>query len=605
MRNLLQYVDERLAKLRSQLPFVPRALRLVWAAAPAWTVASAALVVVQGLLPVAQVYLTKAVVDSLVATVQGAGEVRLTLALAVGMGLLMLAAEAMESLAALVRTAQAELVQDHVQALIHEQAARVDLSFYDWPEFYDHLHRARTDASYRPVQLIDAASGMARSALTLVAMGAVLLRFGWWVPVLLLAGTAPALLVVLRHTVRQHEWRRRRTPDERAAWYYDWLLTDRGTAAEMRLFDLSGHFRDAYNSVRTKLRTERLRLIRDQALAKTGAGVLGLVVMGGAMLWMLWQAISGRVTLGDVALFFQAFQKGLQLMRSLLGNAGELYTNILFLGNLFEYLDLDPGVVNPAAPRGAPAVLREGIAFRGVRFRYPGGESLALDGLDLTVAAGQIAAVVGPNGAGKSTLIRLLCRFYDPEEGRVELDGCDIRGYKMEELRRVISVMFQRPVQYNARAAENIRAGNWRNDEPGHVERAGEAAEADSLIRRLPEGYATMLGKWFLDGTELSVGEWQRIALARTYYRGAALMLLDEPTSAMDPWAEANWMQRFRRQTAGGTALVMTHRLTTAKFADTVHVMREGRVVESGSHGELLRRDGMYAQAWSAQGQFS
>jgi len=560
---------------------------------------------IQGLLPVAQVFLTKELVDSLVETVQGGGDVRLTLALAVAMGLLMLAAEALGGLGTWVRTAQSELVQDHVQTLIHEQAGRVDLAFYDWPEFYDHLHRARSDASYQPVQLINAVSGLAQSALTLVAMGAVLLQFGWWAPVLLVAGTAPAFLVVLRHVVRQHEWRRRRTSDERLVWYYDWLLTDRGAAPEMRLFELSAHYRNGYRSLREKLRTEHLRLIRDQGIAKMGAGFLGLIVMGGMMLWMVWQAIQRLVTLGDVALFFQAFQKGLQLMRSLLDNAGQVYTNILFLGNLFEYLDLEPEVVDCPQPRPAPPALREGVTFRDVSFRYPGSERLALDGLDLTVKAGQAAAIVGPNGAGKSTLIRLLCRFYDPDRGRVELDGCDIRDYKQEELRRLIAVMFQEPVHYNAPASDNIRAGNLRLDQPGAVERAGESAEADELIRRLPKGYETMLGRWFRDGTELSVGEWQRVALARTYYRQAPLMVLDEPTSAMDPWAEARWMERFRNELSGKTALVMTHRLTTAMFADVVHVMREGKVVESGSHDELARLGGLYARAWSAQKRFS
>jgi ATP-binding cassette, subfamily B, bacterial len=300
---------------------------------------------------------------------------------------------------------------------------------------------------------------------------------------------------------------------------------------------------------------------------------------------------------GKLAMFYAAFQQGLGLMRSLLQNLGELYRSSMFLGNLFEFLNLKPSVHSPASPRPLPTALRQSIRFRNVTFQYPGSPAPNLAGFDLTIPAGRIVSLVGPNGAGKSTFVKLLCRLYDPYEGSIEMDGVDLREFSIDELRRHITVLFQEPVRYNATAAENIGMGN-----PGatleDIEEAARAAGADEIIGRLPQKYDHLLGKLFLDGVGLSTGEWQRIALARAFLRNAPILILDEPTSAMDPWAEAEWLDRFRTIASGRTAIVITHRLTTAMRADEIHVISRGRVVESGRHEDLLARGGLYAQSW-------
>jgi ATP-binding cassette subfamily B protein len=591
-------------KLAAQFPYLPQALRLVWAAAPRHAGLWVALLVLQGLLPIATVYLTRSLVNALVQAVRATDPVAAAqpaLLLAGLMVAVLLLAEGARVAASWVRAAQADLVQDHISSLIHRQSLAVDLAFYDNADFYDRLHRARSEAGYRPVALLENLGGILQNGITLVSMLALLLPFGVWLPLALLASSLPALYIVLRHALDQHYWRLRATTDERRAWYYDWLLTAGETAAEIRLFGLGDHFHAAFQSLRSKLRVERARLSAKLGASEMLAGLFTLCTAGAALAWMGWRALRHEVTLGDLAMFYQAFQQGTRLSRSLLDNVGQLYGNTLFIGNLFEFLALRPKVLNATDPQPVLPV-REAIRFRNVSFRYPGTDRLALDGLDLAIPAGRITAVVGSNGAGKSTLIKVLCRFYDPDLGSVELDGIDLRSLDINGLRSSITVLFQQPVHYNDTAARNIALGDLAlNPDRDAIRAAAEAAGAAEIVRSLPNGYDQMLGRWFQHGTELSAGEWQRISLARAFLRRAPILVLDEPTSAMDPWAEADWLRRFRRLAASRTAVVITHRFTTAMIADTIYVMAEGRVAECGSHQDLLAAGGRYAQGWIAQ----
>jgi ATP-binding cassette subfamily B protein len=602
--NGLNILLAKLRKLAAQFPYLRQAVHLVWSAAPRHAAVWTLLLAIGGVLPVATVYLTRSVVNSLVTAFRSATpwtNARPALILVAALALVLLLSEAVRGAAGWVRSAQVELVQDHISRLIHQKSLAVDLAFYDNAEYYDHLHRARSDASYRPIALLENLGGIFQNSITLVAMVAVLIPFGAWVPVALVVSTLPALYVVLRHTLDQHYWRVRATSTERRTSYYDWLLTADATAAELRLFNIGGHFQGIFTSLRNRLRNERLRLAKRQAIAEMTAGVFGLAAAAGALGWMAWRALHKQATLGDLAMFYQAFQQGLGLSRGLLGNVGQLYANALFLGNLFEFLSLEPKVVSPANPQPVRAP-QQGIQFRKVFFRYPGAASPALNGIDLEIPAGRITAVVGANGAGKSTLLRLVCRFYDPDEGAVEWDRTNLRDLDLNELRRSISVLFQEPVHYNATAAENIAFGDIASKpDLSKIQAAAVEAGAAGVIDRFRDGYDHLLGRWFETGAELSTGEWQRVALARAFLRAAPVIVLDEPTSAMDPWAEADWLRRFRQLSAGRTAIVITHRFTTAMIADSIYVMVAGQVVERGSHADLIAADGLYAQGWNAQ----
>ena len=594
MFSSARILNNKLRKALAQLPNLPRALALVWQVARPWTTAWIVLLIVQGLLPAGIVYLTKLVVDGIVAA-----DVRHVLTRLLLLGGLLLLMEVVRNAINWVRTVQAELLQDHITSLIHEKSVNADLAFYELSDYYDHLHRARAEARYRPVALLGNLGALLQNSITLVAMGAILIPLGPWLALALVLSTLPAFYVVLHYALAEYQWRQRTTADDRRAWYYDWIMTTAEAAAEIRLFGLGKHFQSTYKGLRGRLRGERLHLTRRQGLAELAASLIALMIVGAALGWMVWKALHGLVTLGELALIYAAFNQGQGLMRTLLENAGQLYGNSLFLGNLFEFLALQPVIADGLQRKERVKV---GIEFKGVSFSYPDASGKALDDFTMTIPKGKIVAIVGPNGAGKSTLLKLLCRFYDPHDGEIEIDGQNLKEIAVDDLRRMITVLFQQPFHYNTTVQENILYGDL-NRQPSSLEldAAIEAAGAEEIVARLPDKEQTLLGRWFAGGTELSVGEWQRIALARAFLRRAPIIILDEPTSALDPWAEADWLERFRKLAAGRTSIIITHRFTTAMHADVIHVMDRGRIVESGSHQRLLEQSGLYAESWSRQ----
>lgn len=580
-------------------------LGLVWQASHRWTIAWAVLLVLQGLLPAATVFLTRLLVDSLVA-ISGNGlswENIQTALLPVSLMLgVLVTGEILGSVSEWVRTAQSDLVQDHISGLIHEQSIAIDFGCYESSEYNDKLSRAREGASNRSLALLENTGSLLQNSVTLFAVAAILLPYGVGLPILLVISALPAFYVILYLNRLQYQWSQRTTTDRRWLQYYDFLLTHSTMAAELRLFNFGSYFQSAYQHLRRRLRTEQLKLLRAQVVGRLGASAVALLITSMALIWVGRQVLLGTISLGDLALFYQAFSQGQGITRAVLSNLGQMYKNSLFIGNLFEFLQLQPKVIDPPYPSPAPATIQQGIRFRQVTFLYPGSEQPVLENFNLTIPAGKIVAIVGDNGAGKSTLIKLLCRFYDPEAGQIELDGIDLRAFAIADLRRLITVLFQAPIPYHLSAAQNIVLGDiFSAPSQNDIEAAAKGSGIHDKIMQLPQKYDSQLGKWFPGGTDLSGGEWQRLSLARAFLRKAQLIILDEPTSAMDPWAEFDWLERFRKMADGRTALVITHRFTLAMRADIIHVMRKGKIVESGSHDELLVKNGFYAESWRAQ----
>ncbi|MEM1125517.1 MAG: ABC transporter ATP-binding protein [Bacteroidota bacterium] len=602
-------VKRRLKEINELFAYLPRALSLVWAAAKWWTLSWVLLLLLQGLMPGAVVYLTKLVLDGAGAAIgQGltwdnAEQVVQPL---IYMVVVLVVQQLVGSLSTWVNTAQADVTRDYIQGLVHDKAIHVDLAFFDSAESYNRLHQATSQASTRSLEMLQSMGSLFQNSITLVTIAALLIPYGAWIPLVLVLSTLPALWVVVQHNRRYHAWWKQASMEERQARYYDMMITMDHSASEVRIYDNGTYFKDLYQSLRAKLREEKLDLVKKQGLASFTSSFIGLVAAGGIMALMIWRALQGLATIGDLGLFYQAFNRGQALLRTLLSSAGRIFTSSLFLQHLFDFLELSSKVTSPEEPVPVPAQMQEGIRFEDVSFAYPGTERKALSNFDLHIPAGKVTAIVGQNGAGKSTFVKLLCRFYDPSEGTVTIDGTDIRSFDVDELRRLITVMFQFPMRYQDTAINNIAISDvHRPLDMERVRAAGEAAMLTDIVKKLPFGYETQLGRWFtqdLDkNMELSGGEWQRVSLARAFYRESPIIVLDEPTSAMDAWSEYQWMQGFGQLVEGRTALMITHRFTTAMHADVIYVMMDGAVVEVGTHRELLQQDGYYAQSWRAQ----
>jgi ATP-binding cassette subfamily B protein len=592
-------------RLAAEARHVPQTIRLVWSATAGWTSVWLVLLAIEGLLPAAAIYLTRGAVDSVLAAMSsgiGSAAIPTLIDRVMPLAIVMVGQVVVAGAIRWVRFHQSEILQAYVTRRIHEQSVAVSLRFYDFPEYFDRLHRARDEASHRPAALVEVTGGLLKNAVTSIGVAAVLLPYGWWLPAALLLGGAPSLLLVLRSSLERQEWKKRSTPAFRKLGYFDYLVTSRDAAAEIRVFDLGAGFIAAYGALRQRLVSEQSRFVRREAVGELAAALLGMAVAAVAGAWVLWQAVQGRLTAGSLALFFAAFVQAQRVMQSLLENAAQIYMNSLFLGDLFEFLALPPEPVRPvgaAPPIGSTRGC--GLRFEHVEFTYPGASRPALCDFTVDIPAGQTVAIVGPNGAGKTTVIKLLCRFYDPDRGRIVLDGADIADWSAPEVRKLMSALFQEPVRYSASVVSNVLPEANVDEERTRVSTALHAAGADGIVERLPRGCDTLLGKWLDDGVELSGGEWQRIALARAFARDTPILLLDEPTSAMDSWAEAEWFARFRQATAGRTTILITHRFTTAMQADVIHVMDGGRIVESGSHEQLLALGGRYASSWAHQ----
>lgn len=597
----------QLKRILKRLTHLQKALDLVWQSSKTYTIANIVILVLQGILPLVSLYLTKKIIDSVSIGIQNTQAENIlpeTLWLVVLAAIAALIYNAASVCGNLVNEAQSQLVTDYVQNILHQKSIEVDLEYYENHKYYDTLHQAQSEAPYRPTLILNTLVQFFQSVISLAGISLLLLSLHWGILLLLLFASLPSLIIKLKFADALYRQWQQWTPTERLAQYLHNLLTQSFHAKEIRLFQLGNRFQQNYNELRTSIRNSRLNLIKKRTLTELITQWSATVSIFIATGFIAYSSLQGKITIGSLVMYYQAFQQGLGWLRESLASLASLYENSLFLSNLSNFLDLKPKIIESINPSKFPKSIQIGIEFKQVKFKYPHSNRPVLENINFKINAGETVAIVGENGAGKTSLIKLLCRLYEPTEGMINIDKINIQDFAILELRKNISVVFQDYARYNLSVRENIGFGELNllfEDEK--IELAAYNSGADKAIAKLPFGYNTILGNEFEKGEELSIGEWQKIAIARAFLRKSQIIILDEPTSALDPEAEADILEKFYQLTNNKTAIIISHRLSSLRLVDRILVLEKGKIVEAGNHQELMDLNGSYAHLFNIQAQ--
>jgi ATP-binding cassette subfamily B protein len=586
---------------------LPRVLGLVWATDKRLTFAMAFISVARGFIPAISVFITKQLIDSVVRAIFAHVTTLVWVLVAVQLAVNLLNS-LMTTLSNIVQQLLQEKVSNRVQLLILEKANTLDLAFFEDAEFYDKLRRASDEANYKPVQMISQTFDLVRSMITLFSMILLLVQLAWWLAAIVMVLPLPSFIANSRYGWIGYYRMRRESPERRKLMYYNQVMTYDHYNKEIKLFNLGHYFIKRFKHLAEQFFEESKKILVRRYLINFVWTSLSLVANAAIYIYVALQTVARHITLGGLTLYTQtALQVG-NSFQSVLDGISNTYENNLFVNTLFEFLEYKPVILSPPEPQ--PIVTGDAsqgleLEFRNVSFTYPGKDpetQAALKNVSFTIRAGEAIALVGRNGAGKTTLVKLLTRLYDPDEGEILVGGRNIKEYDLKTLRQEIGVIFQDFVSYYLTARENVGIGSIDDVENmSLIESAAAKSGAKQVVEELEDGYETQLGRWWKDGTQLSGGQWQKIALARAFMRNARILILDEPTSSLDARAEYEVFARFRELTAGKTAIFISHRFSTVRLADRIFVFENGKVIECGSHAELMTLDGHYAELFNLQ----
>jgi len=604
-----QSLRERFGALRNLPPF----LKLVWQTNPSLALAQGVLRLVRALLPVVTLYVGKLIIDEVVVLTQTANAPasvsewfehgllhRIAWLIAIEFGLAVVS-DVLGRTVSYFDSLLSEQFTNATSLRLMEHAATLDLEDFEDSELQDRLERARRQAAGR-MTLIGQLFAQAQDVVTIVSFAAGLMVYAPWLIVLLAVALIPAFIGEAHFNAQSYSLNFARTPERRELDYVRQTGASVETAKEVKIFGLNAFLIDRYRTLATRFFEANRALARQRAAIGSVLTAIGTIAYYVAYAYIVWRTLHGEFTIGDLTFLAGSFRRLRTLLENLLMGFSQVAGQALYLDDLFSFFEIRPEIVSPPDARPFPSPIREGFVFGDVGFRYPGAERWAVRHLSFTLHAGEVLALVGENGAGKTTLVKLLARLYDPDEGRILLDGHDLREYDLFDLRSNIGVIFQDFVRYHLTAAENIAVGRIEaRDDRMRIERAAERSLADEVIAKLPRGYDQVIGKRFRTGIDLSGGEWQKIAIARAYMRDAQVLILDEPTAALDARSEFEVFQRFKELSRGKTAVLISHRFSSVRMADRIVVLADGTVESIGTHEQLLEQGGRYAELFELQ----
>ncbi|PVY40497.1 ABC transporter ATP-binding protein [Pontibacter virosus] len=582
---------------------LPKFFRLIWNTSPSMTIGNVLLRLVKSAIPLAMLYVGKLIIDEVIGLIAVTGERDLSflwILVAAELGLAILS-DIFNRGITLLDSLLGDLFSNNTSVQLIEHAARLDLAQFEDATFYDKLERARRQTITRVVLMSQVLSQL-QDMVTIAFLAVGLIAFNPWLILILLVAVIPSFLGETHFNERTYSLSRSWTPERRELDYLRYIGASDETAKEIKTFNLSGFLATRFKQLSDRYYALNKSLIVRRAVWGSALSSLGTLAYYGAYIFILAQTVAGAITVGTLTFLAGSFSNMRSLLQGIMTRFSQIAESALYLQDLFDFLELKPQITPPANPLQIPRPIKEGFTFENVGFKYHNSEKWAVRYLSFHLRAGEKLALVGENGAGKTTLVKLLARLYEPTEGRILLDGVDLREYDLNDLRHQVGIIFQDYVRFQMTASDNIAIGQISNiADRDRIQGSAQKSLADPVIQRLPDGYEQVLGKRFNKGVELSGGEWQKVALARAYMRDAQLLILDEPTSALDARAEHEVFLRFSELIAGKTAVLISHRFSTVRMADRILFLEQGQLKELGSHEELLAQNGKYAELFALQ----